>query len=68
MKLVKNIIVKSALLVIQLNIGILFAYFFYLLFFVDTTQPIQEYDTLSNFYKTLWQGLNKMLVLVKGLF
>lgn len=51
----KKIIENTLLTIFAINFTIFGTWCLFVLLFVDTTQPLQDSDTLSNFYKLYYE-------------
>lgn len=64
MNKLKSILSNLALTILAIHLSILGAWFFYIMLFVDTTQPLERYDTLSSFFVTFYESVAYLLKVV----
>ena len=60
----KGILTNLALTTLAIHLSIVGAWFFYIMLLVDTTQPLQDYDTLSSFFATFYKSFAYLLKVV----
>lgn len=64
MNKLKSILSNLALTILAIHLSILGAWFLYIVLLVDTTQPLQDYDTLSSFFVTFYKSFAYLLKVV----
>ena len=67
MNRLKSILSNLALTILAIHLSILGAWFFYIILFVDTTQPLEHYDTLLSFFETFYLTVNNLLTFLVSL-
>lgn len=64
----KKIIENTLLTIFAINFTIFGSWCLFVLFFVDTTQPLQDSDTLLNFIKLYYEMLYRLVRCVVDFF